>query len=259
MLLDEPCVSEQFAETFKLLTAGEPCDTDVKNKSHITIFKTPIIICSNNPISKYMRPGYQPSFEEAMSVRRLHIRTREFNEAKHMSGDIHPCAWLAIMREFLLGEQQSPKQPGDIDYPVGIPETRDDGLFNSGQERSPARDVTGCFEQGQEAMVIVSPESPGEPHQFPSVFDFEPTDGHRQLGTQELGRNLIEQGLLSQRREDLAWIPESDLDEYLRQQNGSQAEDDEGFDISVFDLEGGDQHPVFGAVSQRSVRGYQSE
>lgn len=108
VVLDEISVGEDFKDKVLLLTGGSDCDTDVKNKQHAIIRRTPVIICYNEHPSRGLMTQDRPLFEKALAARSFIYRFRRFPELEGLTYDrLHPQVWLTRLEACGLLEKSS--------------------------------------------------------------------------------------------------------------------------------------------------------
>lgn len=66
---DEPFITQDWFETFKLLSAGEPTLTNIKFGGHVTIPRIPLIVSANRPVWSYLPDGAKSGAADAIKAR----------------------------------------------------------------------------------------------------------------------------------------------------------------------------------------------
>ena len=94
IMLDEISISTEFKDKMLLLFGGSDCDTDVKNKGHVIIRRTPVIICFNVHPSRGLMTSERPLFESAVAARSIEYKFRKCDQLKNLAFDrLHPLVW----------------------------------------------------------------------------------------------------------------------------------------------------------------------
>lgn len=101
--MDEVHLQDKFWSTLLILWAGQPVDTDVKNKGHVDIPRVPVIMAFNdNPINNL--PISMRSLAHSQLKARLITtwKAAEWPYCKNIKGQIHPQAWKYLYDEYIL-------------------------------------------------------------------------------------------------------------------------------------------------------------
>lgn len=118
-MFDEPIITEDWFETFKLLSAGEPCLTNIKFGGHVTIPRIPILVASNYMPWINMPPSKLTSSRDAILARGPIYELNNFPELRTCERDLHPLAWAHLVREYVHCGEYEAYQGDSWPYPNG--------------------------------------------------------------------------------------------------------------------------------------------
>lgn len=101
IVFDEISISEEFKDKILLVTAGMPCDTDVKNKGRDVIFRTPVILCYNKHPAYSLSIRSQGTFLKALNTRTIPYKFKEMPDLADFKGNLNPLVWKIFYDEYI--------------------------------------------------------------------------------------------------------------------------------------------------------------
>lgn len=112
ILFDEVAITEDYKDKMLLLFGGSDCDSDVKNKAHVIIRRTPVILCFNKHPSRGLPTQDRPLFELAVAARSAEYQFKPCPQLANLTFDrLHPLVWKYRI-ELLNGPILETNQPG---------------------------------------------------------------------------------------------------------------------------------------------------
>lgn len=181
MLVDEPVITNDYIETFKLLTAGEPVNTDVKFGGSVTLPRIPVFVCSNNFAWSNCTGDTIIHAKAALLARGPLYTLKTMDALLDCTAELHPMAWDLLYREYILQLQYEsyegdtfPYSPGELritlynGHAVCGDSTGDNRYDRSGVKRPLPSDFGERDDSsGEESSGLEEPTSPcGTPGQY---------------------------------------------------------------------------------------------
>lgn len=165
ILLDEIAVGQDFKDKMLLLFGGSDCDTDVKNKAHCIIRRTPVLVCFNVHPSRGLMRQDQPLFESAVAARSIEYKFRTYPDLVNCVYDrLNPLVWQYRLN--VLRSSQSKRGSSTGSGPGSSKRLRgdDSNVFQESQEN-----------QGRGSSTNGHGGIPGRP--LPAVIDVCSSEG----------------------------------------------------------------------------------
>lgn len=101
--MDEVHLQDKFWSTLLILWAGQPVDTDVKNKGHVDIPRVPVIMAFNDHPINNLPISMRGLAQSQLKARLITTwKAAEWPYCKNIKGQIHPQAWKYLYDEYIL-------------------------------------------------------------------------------------------------------------------------------------------------------------